>query len=223
MKNDTVRNIGMEKATATRPDTEISHPVSLHPKYVLLLLVLLGSLILAGCGGEEKEKPSPAGKSPMISQGPHGGTSSAGGVSWTIPEGWEVGAERPMRVATYMVPGSGGDGKGAECAVFHFGEGQGGDVASNIDRWIGQFENPSEPVRTSTESNGLKITTVATTGTFLAPSGPMMQSQGKFENYSLLGAIVEAPGGSVFFKMTGPAEVVRNASDDFNALLRSLK
>jgi len=189
----------------------------------ILALLLLGSLILAGCGGGDEEKAAPAREPEMISQGAHGEIPSAGGVSWTIPGRWQVGAERPMRVATYIVPAPGGEGTGAECAVFHFGEGQGGDVASNIDRWVGQFENPSTPVQSTMESNGLKITTVATTGTFLAPAGPMMQSQGKLENYSLLGAIVEAPGGPVFFKMPGPAEAVRNASAEFDAVLRSLK
>jgi len=188
-----------------------------------LLAVAIALAGLTGCGTKNDEQAKPDREAPMISENPHGSASSAGGVSWTVPERWQEGGGRPMRVATYMVPAADGDEAGAECAVFHFGAGQGGDIPSNIARWVGQFENPSEPRQSTMESNGFKITTVATNGTFLAPSGPMMQSQGKMENYSLLGAIVEAPEGSVFFKMTGPAKTVQAASGEFDALLRSLK
>jgi hypothetical protein len=50
-----------------------------------------------------------------------------------------------------------------------------------------------------------------------------MQSAGKMENYMLLGAIVEAPGGSVFFKLTGPSATVTGAKAEFDALLESMK
>jgi carboxymethylenebutenolidase len=51
----------------------------------------------------------------------------------TLPEGWtEQEGERPMRAATYSVPG------GLECAVFVLG-GDGGGVRANLDRWRGQL------------------------------------------------------------------------------------
>ncbi|MBF8248785.1 MAG: hypothetical protein HW374_1585 [Bacteroidetes bacterium] len=49
----------------------------------------------------------------------------------------------------------------------------------------------------------------------------MMQSQGKKENYRLLGAIVEAPKGSVFFKFTGPANTISTATPEFDAMVSS--
>ncbi|HLF13281.1 MAG TPA: hypothetical protein VI932_00130 [Bacteroidota bacterium] len=162
-------------------------------------------LFIAGCGSKE--------------EGPR---ASAGGVSWAVPARWKNAGERPMRIATYTVP-SGGDGADGECAVFFFGSGQGGDVRSNIDRWVGQFENPSRPVESEKEVNGMQVMTVTTTGTFLSPSGPMMESQGKKENYMLMGAIVEAPGGSVFFKLTGPSATVGAAKAEFEEILESLK
>jgi hypothetical protein len=50
----------------------------------------------------------------------------------------------------------------------------------------------------------------------------MMQSQGKKPDYRLLAAIVEAPGGLIFFKLTGPAATVGAAQADFDGLLASL-
>ena len=89
------------------------------------------------------------------------------------------GAERPMRAATYTIPAAEGDTEGAECAVFYFGPGAGGDVVSNIDRWVGQFEPTSGPDKASKQVNGMEVTTVRIGGAYLNPSGPMMQSAGQ--------------------------------------------
>jgi hypothetical protein len=50
-----------------------------------------------------------------------------------------------------------------------------------------------------------------------------MQSQGKLPGWKLLGAIVEGPKGSVFFKFTGPAGVIDRSADDFDNLLASIE
>jgi|SRR3972149_4061108 len=153
------------------------------------VILLLAIMTAASCRTKNDEQATPRQEAPSGSQGAHGGGPSAGGVSWTIPGRWQAGAERTVRVATYIIPAAEGDPAGGECAVFHFGPGQGGDIPSNIDRWVGQFENPSAPKQSTVESNGLRITTVSTTGTFLAPAGPMMESQGKMQNYSLLAQV----------------------------------
>jgi hypothetical protein len=50
-----------------------------------------------------------------------------------------------------------------------------------------------------------------------------MQSQGKKPGYRLLGAIVQAPEGPVFFKLTGPAATISTAESGFEALVSSLR
>ncbi len=147
--------------------------------------------------------------------------SAAGGLRWTVPAVWQAAAERPMRVATYAIPAAEGQEAG-ECGVFFFGRGQGGSVEDNLTRWKGQFEPPptAKPVERSV--NGLKVHEISLSGTYLAPGGPMMQSQGKKPGWRLLGAIVEAPDGLVFFKCTGPAATIAKAEKDFAALVKSL-
>ncbi len=73
------------------------------------------------------------------------------------------------------------------------------------------------------EVNGLHVTLVQIGGTYLAPGGPMMESQGKKPNFRLLGAIVEAPEGSVFFKLTGPRKTIEAAHADFDTLVNSIR
>jgi hypothetical protein len=149
--------------------------------------------------------------------------ASVAGVEWKVPAGWTLQPPRSMRFATYTIPAAQGDAEGGECAVFYFGTGQGGDVRTNIDRWISQFESSSDPGETSRLVNGVKVTTVTVSGTYLAPGGPMMQSQGKKENYRLLGAIIEAPEGAVFFKSTGPSATMNASKKDFESLVNSIQ
>jgi hypothetical protein len=169
---------------------------------------------------------------PAASSSPHGSsmggaTAGVAGIAWDIPEGWETGPERTMRVATYWV-GSGS--AKADCAVFFFGPGQGGTVADNIDRWIGQFKSAdgADPkdaatINTTTVAD-LAVTTVDLAGTYTASMGGPMSSQKEDRpDYRMMGAIIEGPEGPVFFKLTGPQEVVTSAEDAFNQLVQSVK
>jgi hypothetical protein len=163
----------------------------------------------APAAGEENRSPDPE------------ALAAASGIRWTVPAGWRDGGERAMRLATYLVGGQ-DPHAGAECAVFHFGAGQGGGVDDNIDRWTGQFEGTPGSSRRAMTVHGMNVTRVEIAGTFLAP-GADMQSQGRLAAWKLLGAIVEGPQGSVFFKFTGPARVIDGAASDFDALLASLE
>jgi hypothetical protein len=167
-----------------------------------------------------------AAQAPAASHGTHtaapAARAEAGGIEWTVPSHWKAGPGSAMRVATYAVPAARGT-EGAECAVFFFGPGQGGDVAANVERWGRQFEGAPLPERKTKTVAGLPVTLAQVEGTYLAPGGPMMQSQGKKAGYRLIGAIVEGPEGNVFFKLTGPAATVKAAEPDFDALVASLR
>jgi hypothetical protein len=146
---------------------------------------------------------------------------TAAGVKWTVPASWKLEAARPMRVATYAIPAAAGAEAG-ECGVFFFGKGQGGGVDENLNRWVSQFEGGAPPKKSEKTVGGWKVHLVDVSGTYLAPGGPMMQSQGKKPGYRLLGAIVEAPNGMVFFKSTGPAATIAKAQADFDRMIGSL-
>jgi hypothetical protein len=164
-------------------------------------------------------------QAPLASHGqagtPSAGVATAGGITWTLPESWTPGQGSAMRVATYEVPGAQGAEAG-QCAVFHFGRGQGGGVDANVQRWAGQFKEKPTPKRERLAVAGVPVTRVDVAGTYLNPGGGMMQSQGEKPGYRLLGAIVEAPEGNVFFKLTGPAATVAAAEAAFDGLLGSI-
>jgi hypothetical protein len=153
---------------------------------------------------------------------------TGGGIKWTPPAEWKAQGERPMRVATYTIPAAKGDSEPGELAVFYFGPGQGGGVEANIDRWIGQFEQPDgKPSKALAKRqkrtlNGLPVTTIDLPGTYMASAGPMAPAKVSKPGYRLLGAIVEGPQGAVFFKLTGPAKTVAAGEAAFEKLLSSV-
>jgi len=135
---------------------------------------------------------------------------SAAGLHWTAPAGWKTGPQKPMRAATYMVDD-------AECAVYFFGQGQGGSVQANIDRWKGQFTQPSTPKTGNRVVHGLKVTTIDIAGNYGGMSGGEAKT-----GYRMLGAIIENPGGNIFLKFTGPEKTIAANRAKYEQLLGSI-
>jgi hypothetical protein len=133
------------------------------------------------------------------------------GLKWTAPAGWKAeSGSRPMRAATYTV----GD---AECAVYFFGQGQGGGIQANLDRWESQFQGSISKTGKRT-IHGLPVTTIDVSGNYNGMTGGGAPKPG----YRMLGAIVENPAGNVFFKFTGPAKTIAANEAKFNQLLDSV-
>jgi hypothetical protein len=151
---------------------------------------------------------------------------SAAGVRWTAPAAWKAEAPRPMRAATYSIPTTSGESGTAECVVNYFGAGQGGDVAANIERWRAQVLGPDgkpAPAKIDKRTGrGVPITVIDASGTYTGMGGPMAGGK-PVAGYRLIGAIVEGPGGNVFFKLTGPAKTIAAQQKNFEQLLASIQ
>ncbi|MBZ5593407.1 MAG: hypothetical protein LAP39_14285 [Acidobacteriia bacterium] len=148
---------------------------------------------------------------------------SAAGVRWSAPASWNAQAARPMRAATYTVPAAPGDKEDSECAVYYFGRGMGGSVDDNVKRWMGQFAPPQKEAQPRKSTiNGIRVTEIDLSGTYTGAGGPMATTKTIKPGYRLLGAIVEAPEGSLFIKFTGPAKTVAANLTGFETLLKSL-
>jgi len=190
-------------------------------KTPLFVSVVVSLVLLFGCAkktNESQQQSQQQGTSPGAEAIPN----SIAGVHWTVPQGWTARPKLQMRAATYEVPSPIQGVEPGDCGVFYFGNGQGGSVNENLNRWISQFESGGKHAFASKEVNNLKVTMIQVSGTYLSPSGPMMESQAKKPNYRLLGAIVESPQGLVFFKLTGPAQTIDASESGFNQLVNSL-
>ena len=160
---------------------------------------------------------------PPVAVGTGTGTTD---LAWETPENWSP--EPPanaMRWAQYRVPGEEGE---AQCVVYYFGPGQGGDAQANAERWAQQFEQPDGSpslAALETESldiDGVSVLMVEITGIYQASQ--MMGGTGQAQpGYMLLGAIAEGSDANWFFKLTGPESTVRAHHAAFETMIRSLR
>jgi hypothetical protein len=175
------------------------------------VLLVLGGL---ACGGGDA-----ASKGPRVDLA---GVTFFGSPAWT-----DVGASG-MRAANYKYGPVEGDSEAAEVTVFFFGGGQGGDIEANMRRWIGQMQGADggsaeglAQRSTLTSDADLFEHFIELDGTFSKSSGgPRSQApKTPMEGWRLVGAIIEAPQGNVFFKLVGPAATVRAVEDDFRNMV----
>ncbi len=150
-------------------------------------------------------------------------TFKVGSFTFTRPDKWEsVPPASPMRAAQFKVTDV--DGKtSAEVAFFQFGPGGAGGVQANVDRWLGQFNEPKDKINAKVEEVTIgktKVTYVSAEGTFRSgmPGGPTTP----LPDYGLMGAMVGGDGDNVIFiKMTGPKGLVKPATADFKKMVES--
>ena len=144
------------------------------------------------------------------------------GYKTTIPAGWTTRAPSSnMRLAEYAIPSVNG-----EVVVYFFGEGQGGTVPANLERWKGQFSTPDgspvPEVVTRDSSATFPITFVEYRGTYARGVGAGDASQAK-PGQMLFAGIAETPRGTLFVQMFGPIEGVATQREVFKRFLNSLR
>lgn len=201
----------------------------------VLVLALASVTALSAC---EKKPPEPtasqAPPSPFLSSQPKLQPSPVATplgsaqqepmrITWEDPPSFKrVPPPNPMRKASFVVPRVEGDPADGDISVSYFGPGQGGSIDANVDRWVKQFADvkPSDVRRADREANGLRQHTVELDSGSFAGMGSADKAKA---NYGLIGAIIETPSGTYFFKLTGPSKTVRHAKAEFYKLLDSIK
>ena len=155
--------------------------------------------------------------------------SAAGDLRFKAPDGWTNEKASGMRVAQYKLPKAEGDKEDASLVLYYFGSNQGGTAQANIERWIGQMQQPDgsdskSKARSDTLTiNGLKVTTVDVTGTYTAEMAPGSKTFHNDDNYRLRAAVVETPKGNYFVKLTGPARTIARWDQSYNDYLISFE
>jgi hypothetical protein len=155
--------------------------------------------------------------------------AGAAGLAYTKPTDWKsVPTTSSMRVAQFAIPHAASDTADAELVVYYFG-GSGGTVEANIERWVGQMQQPdgrpsSAVAKQSTRTaNGLLVTLVDVAGTYVAEMTPGSAQRHNSPNFRLRAAVVTTPNGPYFIKLTGPANTVTAAESAFEQFLSSVK
>jgi hypothetical protein len=151
-------------------------------------------------------------------------------LRYTVPGTWtRVPAPSDVRAAQFAIPHAGPDKEDGELILFFFGAGKGGGADENLTRWYQQFTQPDgRPSRdaavvTSRTINGIRVTELDLSGTYVGMQMPGGQKPEPKPGYRMLAATLEADGGPWFFKAVGPAATMAQAKDDFEKLLGSIE
>jgi hypothetical protein len=154
--------------------------------------------------------------------------SPAATLTFTAPAGWtSKPSSSTMRIAEFVLPKQAGDAEDASLVVYFFG-GQGGSAQANIDRWVSQMEQPNGKsskavaVATTMTVNGLKISLVDVSGTYIAEMSPGASEHFNKSGFRLRAAVIETPGGPYYVKLTGPRQTVAKWDASFTAFLKTL-
>lgn len=134
--------------------------------------------------------------------------------SWTVAESTST-----MRLATYNVPAVGDDKEQGELTVFNFGGG-GGDLASNLTRWIDQFDSDGRKATIKKGKIGTDTYYIADiTGTYKKPKGPPVLRQTEAApGFRMLAVVIELENKGVYYlKLAGPDATIKAQSDALRA------
>lgn len=132
------------------------------------------------------------------------------------------------RVAQLRLPKADGDKEDGQLVIYYFGPTSGGSVAANIERWIGQMEQPegATPKTPKTESltvNGLKVSTVDVSGTYTAEMSPGSTEHHNDPDYRMRAAVVETPAGFYYLKLVGPQKTVARWNSSIDTFIQSFE
>jgi hypothetical protein len=165
--------------------------------------------------------PKPLEKSPdgQLTMGPF---SLAAPADWTIKP-----VTSGMRAADFQLPAKAG--AEAELIVYYFGANGAGSVDDNLDRWLGQFQQPDGKNARDvakiekTKFGGQDATVVSVSGRYVTQGMPGGSGPVDKQDQSLLAAIVDSPVGPYYFKLVGAKATVDANATAFRAMLGSLK
>lgn len=192
-------------------------------------LLLVSLLVYAACTASYKSEPTSTGSSPAPApaQAP---ASASGKLNYQTPGEWKSETTTSnMRIAQFALPKAAGDAEDASLVIFYFGPGQGGSVQANMERWVGQMQQPdgsSSKDKAKTETmkvNGLNVTLLDVSGTYTAEMTPGAGDRQNKSNYRLRTAVIETPGGPYFIKLTGPAKTIAQWDQPFLAFVNSME
>jgi hypothetical protein len=174
----------------------------------------------AGCGRDDvthfrvakdqvEPAPSPTGVPPAGAE--PAAPPQGRGLRWTLPKGWTEGAGGPMRFATLKPPVVGK----IDASVTVLPGPAGGELA-NVNRWRGQIGLPAIDEASLARARKVMKTPAGQLKVYDFTSDAKPASR-------VLAGLTESSGNTWFVKMTGDADAVGAARDDFMKLLGSLR
>lgn len=134
---------------------------------------------------------------------------------WEPPAHWKAGGQRPMRLATFEVPG--GKDQVADLSISALG-GSAGGMLANINRWRTQQLGLSAATEADLPKISSEVPISGGKATLVDFAG-----EGELKGTRMLAAVVAQNDRTWFFKLTGPDAVVGAERENFVKFLKSVK
>ncbi len=134
---------------------------------------------------------------------------------WEPPAHWKLGGQRPMRLATFEVPGA--NGLEADLSISALG-GTAGGMLANINRWRTQQLGLPAATEADLPKISSQVPVSGGSATLVDFAGA-----GELEGTRMLAAVVSQSDRTWFFKLSGPDAVVGAERENFVKFLKSVK
>ena len=163
------------------------------------LTLLIGLFFITGC----QQQDQPRRYTELVAQ-----TAQTANLYWDVPKGWKQGPDKAMRLASFYLEA---DPDAIDCSVVLL-PGMAGGVEANLKRWMGQA---------GIEPSGVNYQKLLDTARAFQTRGAL---QAKVFDIApgMIAAIITTDEATIFLKMTGTREHVKENEDGFLELLKSL-
>ena len=197
----------------SRPQHEVPTPEeargSAHPALKAQIPAPAPAAAASAAGGEPAASPWKPGEAFVVM-----------GLKVKAPEGWlrQKPANR-MRKAQFKLPHAENDTFDGELTVIPAF----GGMDANLQRWKQQFKEVPEPLINKRKVAGMEVSIVQLDGTYMYKARPMdpAETSQPRSDYRVLAAVVQAPGGQVFFKSFGPRATMEKWQEAFTDMVDS--
>ncbi|MCK4371708.1 MAG: hypothetical protein KAW61_01120 [candidate division Zixibacteria bacterium] len=159
----------------------------------------------------------------------NGAPVSIAGVTFNPASQWQDLGMSGEKQAFYKYGPLPGDSVGAEMAVYYFGE-DAGAWEDRMERWINQMSYPNgrDPhgaaIRHDRQVDGMTAHVLSMLGTYNPPAeGFDREDAPSRSDHRLVGVVVEAPKGYLYFKLTGPEYTSRIMIEAFMNMIYIVK
>ncbi len=149
-----------------------------------------------------------------------------GRLEMTAPGDWKkIDPAVTMIEAEFSIEPVEGESKTSRLTVM----GAGGSIEANIDRWLGQVQQPDGKLSrdkatiTAKEVGGYKIHLLDVSGTYMDQRGPQAPKV-ELKDHRLLAVIIETDSlGNYFVKLYGPEKTIAKHKEAFVKMIEEAK
>jgi len=178
-----------------------------------------GEAIVFDSGTPAPGTPAPGGNAPTQSQETTttptsptvGDVNQADGLTFDLPDKWQRGGNRPMRVATFTVDQ---DGKQLEITLTRLGVNS-GSMLANVNRWRGQIG--LEPIDQATlDKDTLSLDVTGENAPYFVLTDAKVEK-------AIYVVVVERPDHKLFIKLMGDRGLAESEKSAFQEFVESIR